>query len=94
VLLVPAPAKQRFHEVLTTLPPSKRLRFVHHRVRRGDTLFSIASRYGVSLDALREINRVRGSLIRPGQELLVPLPSGATSAAGSTPARRRGGLES
>lgn len=93
-LLVPAPAQQRFHEVLATLPPSKRLRFVRHRVRRGDTLIAIASRYGVPLEALRDINRVRGSLIHPGQELLVPLPSGATAAARSTPARRRGGLES
>lgn len=93
-LLVPAPAKQRFHEVLATLPPSKRLRFVRHRVRRGDTLIAIASRYGVSLEALREVNRVRGSLIHPGQELLVPLPPGATAAARPTPARRRGGLES
>ena len=93
VLLVPALAKRRFHEALATLPPSKRLRFVRHRVQRGDTLFSIASRYGVSLEALRETNRVRGSLIHPRQELLVPLPFGATAAAQPTPGHRRGGVE-
>jgi len=80
-LLVPVPAKQRFHEVLATLPPSKRLRFVRHQVRRGDTLFAIARRYGVSLEALCSVNRVRGSLIHPGQELLVPLSYAATTAA-------------
>ena len=80
-LLVPTPAEQRVHEVLATLPPSKRLRFVRHRVRRGDTLIGIASRYGVPLEALRGVNRVRGSLIHPGDELLVPLPTGATAAA-------------
>ncbi|HXK22534.1 MAG TPA: transglycosylase SLT domain-containing protein [Myxococcota bacterium] len=80
-LLVPTPAERRVHEVLATLPPSKRLRFVRHRVRRGDTLIGIASRYGVPLEALRGVNRVRGSLIHPGDELLVPLPTGATAAA-------------
>jgi membrane-bound lytic murein transglycosylase D len=93
-LLVPAPAQQRFHEVLATLPPSKRLRFVRHRVRRGDTLIAIANRYRVPLEALRDVNRLRGSLIHPGQELLVLLPSDATAAARPTSARRRGGLES
>ena len=86
-LLVPALAEQRFHEAIATLPPSKRLRFARHRVRHGDTLIAIARRYGVSVEALRDVNRVRGSLIHPGQELLVPLSFGATAAARPTPAR-------
>jgi membrane-bound lytic murein transglycosylase D len=93
-LLVPATAEQRFHDALATLPASRRLRFVRHRVRRGDTLSAIARRYDVSLEDLRELNRIRGSLIRPGQELLVPLRSEATASARPTPARRRAGLES
>ncbi len=78
-LLVPAPAKERFERVLATLPP-ERLRPLHHRVRRGDTLFAIARQHGISLDALRAVNRVRGSRIHPGQELLIPLPYRARAA--------------
>jgi membrane-bound lytic murein transglycosylase D len=45
-----------------------------HQVRNGDTLSQIARQYGVSLKALRRINRLgSGSRIRPGQVLrLVP----------------------
>jgi membrane-bound lytic murein transglycosylase D len=75
-LLVPAAAGPRMQEALASLPESRRLRYALHRVRRGDTLIAIAGRYGVPVEALRTTNRVRGSLIHPGQELLVPLSSG------------------
>ena len=53
---------------------AERLRLVHHRVAPGDTLSEIARRHGVALEALRSVNRIRGSRIRAGQDLLVPLP--------------------
>jgi membrane-bound lytic murein transglycosylase D len=84
-LLVPVPARERFERVLASLPPEQRLRLAHHRVRRGDTLEAIARRHGTSVAALRAVNRVRGSLIHPGQDLLVPLPK-RTAASGE---RRR-----
>ncbi len=44
-----------------------------HRVDRGDTLWAIARRYGISIDALRQLNGlgVRQAL-RVGQRLLLP----------------------
>ncbi len=41
-------------------------------ISRGDTLSSIASRYQVSLVALRNINRIAGDHIRIGQVLRIP----------------------
>ncbi len=38
-------------------------------VRRGDTLFSIARRYGLTVETLRRVNNLSGSLIRPGDVL-------------------------
>jgi membrane-bound lytic murein transglycosylase D len=73
-LLVPVPAKERFETLLAALPQEARLRLAHHRVRRGDTLNAIARRHRVSVEALRGANGIRGSLIHPGQDLLVPLP--------------------
>jgi membrane-bound lytic murein transglycosylase D len=45
-----------------------------HEVRSGDTLSRIAQQYGVTLKALRDLNRLgKSSVIRPGQVLrLVP----------------------
>ena len=73
-LLVPVPAKDRFERVLASLTPRDRLRLLHHRVRRGDTLYGIARRHGISLATLRAVNQVRSSRIHPGQNLLVPRP--------------------
>jgi LysM repeat protein len=51
-----------------------------YRVRRGDTLGKIASRFGVNVAQLRDWNRVRGgNLIYPGQVLRVARPADAAS---------------
>lgn len=47
-----------------------------HRVRAGETLWGIARQYGVSLEALREINDLENDRLRLDQMLLIPL-SGA-----------------
>lgn len=41
-------------------------------VQSGDSLWSIAQRYGVDASALREANHLRSSTLRPGQLLEVP----------------------
>jgi LysM repeat protein len=44
-----------------------------HTVRTGDTLYSIARRYGVALDALLSANGIKDAgSIRPGQKLTIP----------------------
>ena len=43
-----------------------------YRVRRGDSLGSIARKFGVSVRQLRAANSIRGHLIHPGQTLVVP----------------------
>ncbi|MCC5925817.1 MAG: LysM peptidoglycan-binding domain-containing protein [Bacteroidetes bacterium] len=42
---------------------------VEHRVRAGETLFSISRRYGVSVDEVRQWNNLRSNLIEVGQVL-------------------------
>jgi membrane-bound lytic murein transglycosylase D len=42
-----------------------------HRVARGETLFSIAKRYGTTVALIKELNSLRGDVIRVGQRLLV-----------------------
>jgi murein endopeptidase/LysM repeat protein len=44
-----------------------------HRVRSGDTLGAIAMRYNSTVASLRNANRIRGSMLRIGQVLSVPL---------------------
>lgn len=50
-------------------------------VRWGDTLFSIAARFGVSVEAIKSANGLSSDIIRVGQQLVIPVAS-----APSTPA--------
>lgn len=43
-----------------------------HAVRRGDTLSSIAGRYGVTVDAIKAANRLRSNALQVGQRLRIP----------------------
>ncbi len=45
-----------------------------HTVSKGDTLYSISRRYGVSVGDLQSWNKLAGNLIQPGQKLIVTRP--------------------
>lgn len=45
---------------------------VVHLVKKGETLFAISRRYGVSVDAIAQANKLSGSVIREGQRLTIP----------------------
>ena len=54
--------------------PSRRAseqRAERYRVQRGDSLYSIARRFGVSVERLKNLNGLRSNLIKPGQLLRV-----------------------
>ena len=53
-----------------------------HKVRRGETLGSIAEKYGVSVSDLREWNGITGSNIKAGQKLIVK--GGAAKSSGKS----------
>ncbi len=46
-----------------------------HIVRSGEVLGSIARRYGTSVRQIQSLNNMRGTLIRPGQRLVVRAPA-------------------
>jgi len=58
-----------------------------HIVREGDNLYVIAQKYGSSVSAIRQANGLRGSLIRPGQSLVVPRFGTSTQIARQQPLR-------
>jgi murein DD-endopeptidase MepM/ murein hydrolase activator NlpD len=58
-----------------------------HTVRAGDTLWAIAQRYGVTVDALRAANGLSGDLIHPGDKLTIPAGSSPSAPSKPTPAR-------
>ena len=45
----------------------------HHKVRRGESLGIIARQYGIKVSELQQANDMKGSRIRAGQSLLIPI---------------------
>jgi membrane-bound lytic murein transglycosylase D len=55
-----------------------------HTVADGETLWGIARRYEVTVDAVREANGMENETIRPGQTLRIPRAASSSATAGST----------
>lgn len=53
--------------------------FIIHKVEQGETLYSLARRYGVELPAMKEANKMDGNSIHLGQELRIPAVAPDTS---------------
>ncbi len=74
VLRIPYGTRELFLERFAKIPPKERVGFVEHRIRRGESLWVIARRYGVSVRDLREINKIRRpKYLRPGRVILIPI---------------------
>ncbi|MEQ9772987.1 N-acetylmuramoyl-L-alanine amidase AmiB [Pectobacterium jejuense] len=58
-----------------------------HTVARGETLSSIARRYGVSLSAMRDVNKLNKDIVWVGQRLNIPATG--TKQTASTPAPKK-----
>jgi membrane-bound lytic murein transglycosylase D len=78
-------------EALNSTPRDKWAPRMIHTVRSGDSLYAIARKYGSSVSAIRQANALRGSLIRPGQNLIVPRFGTETRAASIQPQRSADG---
>ena len=69
-----------FHNALTTIEQQQLLavegefqkelaKHRYYKVRRGDCLGKIARKYGISITRLKQLNGLKGNMIRPGQVL-------------------------
>lgn len=76
-LLVPAQATATFRQAIAQLPSEKRIQWERVKVRKGDTLSHIAKRYRTTVDVLKTANQLRGSTVRAGKYLMVPVSSQA-----------------
>jgi membrane-bound lytic murein transglycosylase D len=74
---IPRERAEAFAQAWPSLEGKVRVTFAGHVVRPGDTLSSIAVRYGVPVQGIMEMNGLRSARrLRIGQELLVPRPVG------------------
>jgi len=71
-LLIPIEQSEKFRQSLAELGDRQRVKWTRHRIKNGETLGHIADRYGTTTTVLKQINGVRGTMIRAGRHLMVP----------------------
>ncbi|HEX7046832.1 MAG TPA: LysM peptidoglycan-binding domain-containing protein [Gammaproteobacteria bacterium] len=72
-LLLPIETVETFKTALAELGPRDTVSWERHRIRSGESLLSIANQYETTVDLIKEINGIRGNLIRAGDTLTVPV---------------------
>ncbi|HID40466.1 MAG TPA: LysM peptidoglycan-binding domain-containing protein [Calditrichaeota bacterium] len=73
-LYLPEGKKEKFMQEYAKIPDNKKRSWVRHRIRYGETLSTIAQKYHTSVSVLKANNRIRGSMIRAGDYLIIPVP--------------------
>ncbi len=71
-LLLPRGKAEQFRQGVAQVPPNKRINWVRHKIKNGETLSHISRKYGTSVALIREVNNIRGTQIRAGKHLMVP----------------------
>ena len=92
-LLLPVGTSTRFAQGVATLTPDDRVQWQHYRIERGDNLIGIARKFDTEVGLLREVNDIKGSMIRAGKTLMIPAGGDwqqSLAMAGSQPAKQRG----
>ncbi|AWL11538.1 Membrane-bound lytic murein transglycosylase D [Saliniradius amylolyticus] len=72
-LLLPIDKAEPFELALTEMEDRERLNWVRHKVESGDSLLKLAKEYHTSVDVIRQVNDIRGNIIRAGDHLMVPV---------------------
>lgn len=76
MLKLPKGKKEEFISQYNALPENERFapRFKTHRIKKGESLWTISKKYGVSIHDLASRNKIRNRhKIRVGQKLIIPI---------------------
>lgn len=88
-LLLPPGTETGFATGVAGLTAADRVRWEHYRIRSGDNLIRIAKKFDTQVGLLREVNNIRGSMIRAGDTLMIPYGSDWASSMAMVPREER-----
>ena len=78
-LLVPLEKAEMLAANLALMKPQELVDWQQYRVRAGDTLGAIANRHHLTVNIIRDINRLQSNTLRIGQVLSLPISSDANA---------------
>jgi membrane-bound lytic murein transglycosylase D len=72
-LILPIEKVTDFRRKLTYYPKEKRITWVRHKVKTGDSILSLAQKYGTSPQTIKEVNKLSSNTIVKGKYLIIPV---------------------
>ncbi len=73
-LRIPYGTKHLFLENFNKIPPEDRITFRRHKIRKGESIWSIASKYKIPRKMILEMNKIKNpQKIRAGDYLIIPI---------------------
>ncbi len=77
-LRIPPGRADVFRAKYAAVPASAKRDWIVHTIRKGETLAGIASRYGISLEVMKETNRRTSTRrLSVGKQIVIPVPRGS-----------------
>jgi membrane-bound lytic murein transglycosylase D len=77
-LRIPKGGSAKFLAKYAAIPPTAKRDWIVHTVRRGETLGGIAAQYGITVDVLKETNRLApAKRLSVGKQVVIPVPRGS-----------------
>ncbi len=71
-LLLPLGKGEQFKAEVARIPPNKRINWVRHKIKSGETLSHISEKYRTTIPLIKEVNNIKGTQIRAGKYLMIP----------------------
>lgn len=72
-LLIPVSKADMFRTKLAQIPSKDRVTWVRYTVKAGDNLGVVARQHNTTVNVLQDVNKMSTSMIRVGQELMIPV---------------------
>ena len=72
-LYLPSGTREAFVQAYERLDKTQLVNWRHHIVAKGENISGIASKYRVSVAAIKATNKIKGNRLSRGQSLLIPL---------------------
>ncbi|GLX76753.1 lytic transglycosylase [Thalassotalea insulae] len=72
-LVIPNNKVTAFKSRLSNLSDKERLAWQRYKIRRGDSLGKIANKFNTDIGVIKQVNNIRGTQIREGKHLLIPV---------------------
>ena len=74
-LVIPNHKIERFKAGLNKLSKKDRLAWQRYKIKNGDNLGKIAQKFNTNVSVIKQVNNIRGTQIRAGKHLLIPVAS-------------------